>query len=717
MADPVTFTIDGRQLKAAPGTLVINAAKEAGIAIPAFCYYDGLALQAACRMCLVEIEKTPKLQVACTTPVAEGMVVRTDSETVRKARKGMLEFLLTNHPLDCPVCDKGGECELQDMVFRYGAGETRFREEKVHVDEKQWSPVVFYDAPRCILCYRCVRICGEGLGVSALGVGNRGAASEIVPNRGDHLDCDECGACIDICPVGALTSGTYRYKTRPWEMEHVGTICTHCSNGCKTTLGVRNGEIIRANNRDRSGINGEFLCVKGRYAFDFNQHPERLTAPLVRTGGELKPVSWALALATVAKKFSELRARSGRFGVIGSNHTTNEENYLLQKFARQVLRTSNIDHHRTGDVATLLDALNDRTGALATMDDLYSTKAALIVDSDLAMEQPLIAFQLRANWRHHKAHVYAITPGPVREDNYATTVRAELGREFEALDTLRDRLAAEPELVILFGAAIKGDALRRLVAFAYGLGIPVKFVCLLDYSNSRGASDLGVLPDLLPGYRSVREAGLEPGLNYDQILSGGNVDALWIVGANPAARQNIEAPGAFILVQDLFLTETAKRADVVLPAASAYEKNGTVTSVTGEVQKLSRGAKTMGAKSDLEIIALLAKEMHEDLGPVKPETVFQEIANTVRAYNIPLALIQTGSAVPTAPLNGRVDFQSNPDLIRSAQNTLFTSGTLGRFSNMLNAVLESPGELYRDPHKDTGVREGSVQLETQVQDQ
>ena len=269
-------------MQAAPGTLLINAAKQAGIAIPAFCYYDGLSLQAACRMCLVEVEKTPKLQVACTLPVAEGMVVHTDSEVVRKARKGTLEFLLTNHPLDCPVCDKGGECELQDMVFRYGAGESRFRETKIHVDEKQWSPVVFYDAPRCILCYRCVRICGEGLGVNALGIGNRGAAAEIVPNRGDHLECDECGACIDICPVGALTSGTYRYKTRPWEMEHVGTICTHCSNGCKTTLGVRNGEIMRANNRDRSGINGEFLCIKGRYAFRFqcaSGSPDLAAAP------------------------------------------------------------------------------------------------------------------------------------------------------------------------------------------------------------------------------------------------------------------------------------------------------------------------------------------------------------------------------------------------------------------------------------------------------
>src|SRR5438309_8766696 len=220
MADPVNFTIDGQALQAAPGTLLINAAKQAGVSIPAFCYYDGLSLQAACRMCLVEVEKTPKLQVACTLPVAEGMVVHTDSAAVRQARKGTLEFLLTNHPLDCPVCDKGGECELQDMVFRYGAGETRFMERKLHHEEKKFSNLVYYDWPRCILCYRCIRVCDEGMDVNAYGIGFRAAHSEIIPNRGDNLECEECGACIDICPVGALTSGTYRYKTRPWELTY-----------------------------------------------------------------------------------------------------------------------------------------------------------------------------------------------------------------------------------------------------------------------------------------------------------------------------------------------------------------------------------------------------------------------------------------------------------------------------------------------------------------
>jgi NADH-quinone oxidoreductase subunit G len=423
-------------------------------------------------------------------------------------------------------------------------------------------------------------------------------------------------------------------------------------------------------------------------------------------------VSWAQALATIAQKFTELRAKNGRFAVIGSNHTTNEENFLLQKFARQVLRTSNIDHHRTGDIATLIRTLRGRANGLAATADLYTTKAALIISSDLAQEQPLIAFQLRANWRHHKAHVYAITPGPVREDNYAFTLRAEPGRELEILNSLRGRLANEPELVILFGDAIKGEAVRRLVDFGDSLKIPVKYVCLVDYSNSRGASDMGLLPDFLPGYHSVRDTGLEPGLNYDEILTSTDLDALWIVGANPEAQQPFAASNAFVVVQDLFLTETAKRANVVLPAASAYEKNGTVTNVCGDVQKLSRGAKTMGTKSDLEIIALLAKEMRHDVGSAKPEAIFQEIRRSVPGYDVPVAVIETGGASATGPFNGYVQIDSSAHVVRSARNTLFTSGTLGRFSKMLNSVIESPGTLYGDPHKKPIVHEGSVQLET-----
>jgi NADH-quinone oxidoreductase subunit G len=737
VADLVKLTIDGQQIEASPGTLVIDAAKKAGIEIPAFCYYEGLSLAAACRMCLVEVEKMPKLMTACTLPVAEGMVVRTETPTVAQARKYTLEFLLTNHPLDCPVCDKGGECELQDMVFRYGAGESRYTEEKVHTPEKQFSPVVYFDAPRCILCFRCVRVCNEGMGVGALGVIQRGVVSEIAPNKGDHLECDECGACIDICPVGALTSGIYRYQTRPWEMNHVGTICTHCADGCKTTLGTRNDEIMRGNNRDQSGINGEFLCVKGRYAFDFYNHPERLTAPLVRKNGKLEEASWAEALSTVAKKF----AAGGSFGVIGSNHTTNEENFYLKKFATNILKTPNVDHHRTGDVMTLIDALSGQTGKLATTADLYERKASLIVGADLALEHPLLSWQIRANYRHHQGRVYVATPGPVREDKYAvqslrvggpavkeggdlgTIPGRDVGASgsgpgnapiggpgvtpnaaqqrptggqatgdpvgevhpdnvssapadyFVALEQLRDKLKAEPELVILFNDAIKGEDVRRLVQFGESLGIPVKYVALVDYSNSRGAIDMGLVPG--PG-----------GLRLDQMLAT-ELDVLWVIGANPYESGAARKAG-FVVVQDMFLTETAKLADVVLPAANAYEKSGTVTNVTGEVQRLKHAISTMGAKPDLEIMGFLAREMGAAaaVGPWSPQVVFDEIRKTVHGYDIELPVIATGGAAQTMPVNGRVPVEDRPDLVNSDRNGLFSSGTLGRYSKVLNSVVE-----------------------------
>jgi NADH-quinone oxidoreductase subunit G len=485
---------------------------------------------------------------------------------------------------------------------------------------------------------------------------NRGVVSEIAPNKGDHLECDECGACIDICPVGALTSGAYRYKTRPWEMTHVGTICTHCADGCKTTLGVRDDRIIRGNNRDRSGINGEFLCIKGRYGFDFYDHPERLQTPLIRVNGKLEEVSWAQALEAVAERFNQTIADGGSFGVIGSNHTTNEENFYLQKFARQVLRTNHIDHHRTGDMVTLLDALGGASGQLATVADLYERKAFLILGADLALEHPLLSYQIRANYRHHRVRIYVVTPKPVREDNYAAAVVR--GGNYASL---RDQLKREPELVILFDDSSKGDEIRKLVEFGESLGIPVRYICLLDYSNSRGAVDMGLTPG-------------EGGMRLGEMLEA-DLSVLWVVGANPfRGRPGVRRAG-FMVVQDLFLTETAQMADVVLPAACAYEKNGTVTNVTGEVQRLKRAVNTMGAKPDLEIMGFLAREMGAAaaLGPWTPEAVFEEIRKSAQ----------------TAPINGRIPVENRPDLARSDHNGLFASGTLGRYSRVLNSVLES----------------------------
>src|SRR6201998_3427582 len=483
----ISLKINDRDVQVPPGTLLIEATRRISTEVPSFCYYPGLSLQAACPMCLVEVEKAPKLQTACTLVAGEGMVVRTNTEQVRNARKFMLEFLLTNHPLDCPVCDKGGECELQDMVFRYGADTSRFVEEKLHRPEEKWSDLVYYDAPRCILCFRCVRVCVEGIDVKALGVGMRVANSIIIPNREDHLDCEECGMCIDICPVGALTSGTYRYKTRPWEMQYVSTVCTHCSNGCKTTLSVRNHEILRANNRDLSGINNDFLCVKGRFGFDFTKHPERIKQPLLRKGDKLYPVSWEEAALAAATKLRDIRLVHGAdaVGFIGSNRTSNEENYLLQRLARATFGTNNIDHHRTADYSGLFTALGKRAAdSLLTMERLYKSKAVLLIGNDPTNQNPLVAWQIRTGIRHHNSKLFILNSREIKLHRQATQfVKVAEGQELaairwmgreegqlppdlvERLIQLKAALDAEPEVAIVFGAEISGAAIAELVTF------------------------------------------------------------------------------------------------------------------------------------------------------------------------------------------------------------------------------------------------------------
>jgi len=360
------------------------------------------------------------------------------------------------------------------------------------------------------------------------------------------------------------------------------------------------------------------------------------------------------------------------------------------------------DHHRTGDVTSLVDALSGTSGRLATTADLYEKKAFLIIGADLAIEQPFLAFQIRANQRHHQAHVYVVTPGAVREDAGAVkSIRSAAGTEIGALDELRDALASESELVILFNDSVKGGDVYRLVEFGQALGIPVSYCALLDYSNSRGAIDMGMAPELLPGFRASGTAGL----TTREMLDAGNLDALWIVGENPMAESPIKSSRVFVVLQDMFLTETAQRADVILPSASAYEKNGTVTNVCGEVQRLKRAATALGAKPDLEIIGLIAKEMGmaQTMGPWIPETVYNEIRGAAKGYDIPLAMVTTG-AQQTAPVNGRVGVESRPDLIWSSHENLFTSGTLGRYSKILNSVLEKRSS-YPAPTGDSGKEE------------
>jgi NADH-quinone oxidoreductase subunit G len=735
----ITFTINGRKSNVPAGTLVIEEAKRLGIEVPSFCYYPGLSLQAACRMCLVEVEKAPKLQTACTMVAVEGMVVHTDTPQVHQARKDMLEFLLTNHPLDCPVCDKGGECELQDMTFRYGLDHSRFIEEKLHTPEEEWSPLVYYDAPRCILCFRCVRVCDEGMDVKALGVGARGVHSVILPNQPGQLACEECGMCIDICPVGALTSGTYRYLTRPWEMKYVGTPCAHCSNGCKTTLSVRNNEIIRANNRDHSGINGEFLCAKGRFGFDFTRHAERLKQPLVRRDGQLVAASWEDAIEEVARRLKQVHDAHGpaAIGVIGSNRTTNEENYLLGRFARATLGTNNVDHHRTADYTGLAAALGPNTDrAMAAMARIASPGAILLIGNDPSQQNPLVAWQIRTAVRNHGARLYIVNARPIKLHRQAAHfVQVEAGSEPQVvrwlatgpgkvqssatgkLQELKGAIEKESDVLILFGAELTGAAIRDLVAFGSRLPGETRYMALGDYVNSRGAADMGLLPDRLPGYASVADSAVrahfsklwgaeipsKPGFDARAMMEAamaGQLKALYVVGANPVKTFGLSHPDRLaalelVVVHELFLTETARRADVVLPAGCVYEKDGSVTNTAGEVQNTHRSVDPQGPRSDFDLLRILIHQLAQlGLGtPARfrtPEAAFEEIRQNVRGYDLSVAGLLGGGAEATAAGFTAADnsYDVPAGLVFSSQDNLFSSGTLGRYCSKLNSCSE-----------------------------
>jgi NADH-quinone oxidoreductase subunit G len=768
----INITVDGKKVTAPAGTLLIEACKAAGIEVPSFCYYPNLSLQGACRMCLVKVEKMPKLQTACTTVIGEGMIVTTDSDEIRQARKSMVELLLGNHPLDCPVCDAGGECELQDMTFSYGAAESKYIEPKNHREEQQWSPVVYFDRPRCILCYRCVRVCGEGMDVWALGVQNRGVNSIIAPNQGDHLECEECGMCIDICPVGALTSGAYRYKTRPWEMNHVGTTCTHCADGCKTTLGVRRSEtgmqIVRGDNRDKSGINGDFLCMKGRYAFDFAGSSERLTKPLIRKDGRLTPSTWEEAFALIGTRFKEICDKQGgqAIGVVGSTRTTNEESYLLQKFARVVLGTNNIDHHRTADFPALAASLTGKPDLTASMRDVFNAPAILLIGNNPTEQHPLLAWQIRNNVRLHRARLHVIHSQDIKLHRQAATftqipagsegklaaflagddsAAGTLGGDRDSWLALRDKLRGEANLIVIFGSEIRGESIASLVSFTSGIQ-GAKLIALADYANSRGAADMGLYPDLLPGYHRVADTSpfhqewggvpREKGLTLPEMVEhakAGKLKGLYVVGANPVGRFGIDPfvlSNGFVVVQDMFLTETAVVADVVLPAANAYEKSGTFTNTCGDLQLVKKAGEITDTKSDFEMMVRIADAMGFDvrklvpfgrgtradmgqsrgaqsgeadrhvvwleahglepkMSPFDPMAILDEIQRLVPGYDFSRVNVLSGNDEHTDLSKSGPGAVQDPALIVPANDDLFTSGTLGRYSKALNSVIEN----------------------------
>ena len=649
-------TINGKLFEVPKGARLIDVCREKGYDIPSFCYYADLALQASCRMCLVRIEKMPKLQTSCTIIVTDGMVVTTTGEEIEKAQRGMTEFLLANHPLDCPVCDRGGECELQEMTFDWGGLEERFTEKKNYYAERYLSPMVANDPQRCILCKRCTRVCDEWMGEDAIEAGGRGAHTVIGTYLG-WLDCSQCGNCIEVCPTGTLLDATYRHQTRPWELAQTVSTCNYCSDGCQMSLGSRNGEVRRVVARDRyvNGINGEFLCVKGRFGHPFINHEARIRTPMIRykKGGKLIPATWDDAIRHVAERLDAVADEHGRnaIGVIGSPRLTNESLFVLRKFATELVGTEN---YTTTDLHTLQPFFDNLGAPLATQRDIRYAKTIVLIGGDPGEWQPLTGKTIRQAVRNGGAQLILVNSVPIRlGEQAAAFLHVMPGTEeaaFLALaDSSNDSLASEKtgveeaqiraareiiastagDVVVMFDAGLSAEAqavLGQLSTVFAGEGRRVLLHPLPLFNNSVGAHDMLMTDRAVSPYEMLG-------------MAGDTIRAMYVAGSflPEHFEENAEALSKldFLVVQELFENATTATADVVLPASSYAEVEGTFTNNSGQVQRVRQSILPVHqSKADWMIVAQLAKELGMDFGyQLSASAVFRDIATNVAAYN------------------------------------------------------------------------------------
>ncbi len=637
LTELIKVTINGKEFETEKGRPLIDVCHENGFGIPSFCYYKDLALQASCRMCLVRIEKMPKLQTSCSITCTDGMNVTTQSEEIEKAQRAMGEFLLANHPLDCPVCDRGGECELQEVIFDWGDVEERFTETKNAQSEKFLSPIIANDPQRCILCKRCTRVCDEWMGEDAIEAGNRGA-NTVIGTYGGWLNCSQCGNCIEVCPTGTLLDGVYRHETRPWELDQTITTDVYGSDGMQLSIGSRSGLVHRIVARDRyvNGLNGEFLDVKARFAHEFINHKDRIKTPLIRykKGGKLIPTTWDEAISFVARKFEEI----GKTGVVASPRLTNESIFTLGRFAKEVVKSGSYAVSDSYDLSAFFDNL---TVPLATHKEIRYAKTILLVGGEPEEEQSFTAKQIRQAVRNGKANLIVVNDTPIRLSRNATQfihinpgsydafalaftnsakdVDKKLGVSKSEIDALRKIIdSTEGDFIIMFGGDVSLEAQALLANSASGFTGESRRVLLQPlplYNNSVGANDMlsgkKSLADVLNDSKSVLIGG---SLQEDDVQTLANKE--------------------FVVVQELFETSTTEFADVVLPAASFAEVDGTFTNNTGFVQRVRRAIDPLNqAKPDWMITSLIAEAMGVDFGYNYAATaVFKAIADNVAPY-------------------------------------------------------------------------------------
>jgi len=595
--DLVTLSIDGKSVSVPKGTLVITAAFEAGADVPYFCHHPRLKPAGACRMCLVKIEKMNKIQTACTVPVAEGMVVDTVSPEVKQAQNGILEFLLINHPLDCPICDRGGECPLQNMTFQYGPGVTRFIDEKRHFPKAvPISDYVVLDRERCIQCARCTRFTEEISGDGGLAIENRGNGSIISPFSPDGLKSKFSGNTIELCPVGALTSRTYRFAARPWEFQSQDSTCVACGVGCSIAVQTRNGDLMRINGRLNEDINEEWTCDKGKFEQYWVNSEERAKEPLYRMAAQLARVSWDDALKIAAAGFKEASTNPASVAGIASTKVSNEDLYVFQRLFRDGLKSNNIDH-RMGPVPT--------QKMQTSIAEIGEAKTIVAIGTQIDDDLPVLWLRVYKAISKGRANYF-------RNDD----PRAQ---------AVTDAIAAGAGTILLVWHTVPQAEIDYLTAACAASG--AKINVLLPDANSRGAINLGILPDTLPGSHPVGDgapsvfetlwgsaAPTEPGLDTKGILeaaAAGKIKALYIMGVDLFTAypdrdlvQRALDRVPHIVVQDLFVTETAKAGKVFLPTSSFIEREGSVTNIEGKVQTFKKAVQAKGqSRADWQILS------------------------------------------------------------------------------------------------------------------
>jgi NADH-quinone oxidoreductase subunit G len=686
MPEEVAITLDGRPVKAKKGEMLIAAAERAGTYIPRFCYHPRMKPVGMCRMCLVEV-KGPRgfsLSPACYVPVAEGMEVVTTSAPVKKAQDGVLEFLLVNHPLDCPVCDKGGECPLQDQTMAYGPGETRFVEEKRHWDKPvPLSPLVLIDRERCIQCARCTRFAEEVAGDAGIDFASRSDSTEVAIYPGQPFVSNFSGNVVQICPVGALLAKPYRFKARPWDLEQVESTCTYCAVGCRVAVQSSSEQVVRFIGVDSDPVNWGWLCDKGRFGFEALNSPERIARPLVRRSGPgLVEAAWAEAFAEIITRVSGVPGE--RIGVLGGSRLANEDAYAWAKFARTVLHTDNVD-------AQVGDGLpGDLVASLprATIDQVCDASLIVTLAPDIKEELPVLYLRLRHAAVEKGVPIIEISPGPTGLSSRATECLhyrpGELSSLVEALcgetpakddiagipaeqveraraaiasvtrNAAPDRTGTDvpgaPRLAVVLGRASLAEpstgaaGAARLLARLPG----VSFLPALRRSNVHGALDLGLSPGLLPGRVGLEDgrqwyehhwgaplpktAGLDA-LGMLARAAAGQLDVLFLLGSDPLAdcpdsqlaAQALEGAG-FVIAIDAFRTPSVARADVVLPAAIYTERRGSFTNIEGRVSWLGQKVTAPGgARPDWMIAVELASRLGSSLGAGSLEELWAEI--------------------------------------------------------------------------------------------